>query len=1105
MSDKTEWYLNPDQLLGALRERNTRDDDRPLTPQIPGYEGFNELSRGGQGVVYSAVQRSTKRKVAIKVLLGGAWAAQERRRRFEREIDLIATLRHPNIVNLYDSGVTADGYPFFVMDYIEGMGLDEAIGVAADVYLGPDADCLDARAPASRAARAPLMALRPTLDLIAKIADAIHYAHQRGVIHRDLKPSNIRLDADVRPHLLDFGLAKAADDPSTGMHQVGVSETGAFMGSLPWASPEQVAGLPDEVDLRTDIYSLGVILYQMLVGQFPYRVSGPFSDVLENIRRAVPPKPSTFHAQINDEVDTIVLKCLAKEPERRYQTAGELARDLKHYLAGEPIEAKRDSAIYNLRKAMRRYRFAMRVGAGAVVFMLLASFWLSLLWLRAVQAEQSAAEQGANLARLSESERAARLRAEREALQAQAIAEFLENMLAKPVDLGREARVADVLDEAVAGLEAATDLSSEVEARLRLTIGASYATLGMYAEAEPQIERAVELRRRDPGEQHPDFAAALNALGQLRDDQGRLAEAEAAHRRALSIRRATLEPGDPAIAASLNNLAAVLRAAGRLDEARERYEAALALNRAAYGDEHPTIAIGLNNLAIVLKEQGDLAEAGRLHRAALALRRKLFGDEHPSIAIDLNNLAALLDEQGKYAESEVLYREALAMQRKFHGDQHQSVADVLHNLGVCRLNQGDVAEARRLLHAGLAMRQNLFGAAHPDVATSLHSLGVVAYALGEYDEAERDLRAALEMRRDLLGNRHPALIATLQNLGALLLDKQDYAGAKAAYAEAAEISRAVFSATNPLVATAAARLAAVYQVTGDLAKAETQRRAALQTWRVARGDDAVETLESEYELASLLNLRGRFDEALPLARAAYDGLRGQVGERDPRTLHALNNLAISLRQQDGLSEAIALYRGALQRMNIEPGDEDAETTGLLLNVGAMLLELGDPAALVEADVWLHQAYAARLRLYGPDHAETVFARLQLAILALDRGETTDAAAALGALVDEARAAWPPGHFMPYVVQGLYGQALFELDEFAAATTEVQEALTGLEATLGETHWRVAAVLERLISIRRAAGDQKEVERLQARLDQLRQSTAAAAVGEAAQTQPSFPP
>jgi len=321
---------------------------------IPGYRIDGEVHRGGQGVVFKALQLSTKRTVAIKVLLDGHYASAAAQRRFEREVELAASLQHPDIVAVFDSGTTAEGRQYCVMDLVDGMPLDKWLRESQ-----PD--------------------LKQALDLFAHICDAVHYAHQRGVIHRDLKPSNILIRKDGSPTVLDFGLAKQMDDADPL-----VSVTGQIVGTLPYMSPEQTRGASADIDVRTDIYSLGVVLYEMVVGKLPYPIEGSIPEIITNIGSTAPETPrqawipgkglraTTGKANpIDDEVETILLKCLAKERERRYQTALDLARDLRSYLAGEAIEAKRDSSWYIIRKTMKRNR-GLAITAAAFVLMLIA-------------------------------------------------------------------------------------------------------------------------------------------------------------------------------------------------------------------------------------------------------------------------------------------------------------------------------------------------------------------------------------------------------------------------------------------------------------------------------------------------------------------------------------------------------------------------------------------------------------------------------------------------------------------------------------------------------------------------------------------------------------
>lgn len=349
---------------GAGRRSN------PAGPTIEGYQLEEEIHRGGQGVVYRGVQLGTKRTVAVKVLLEGPFAGESTRRRFEREIELAAGLRHPNIVTILESGVSLGRY-YFAMEYIAGERLDR--------YLARRRPSLD-----------------QTLALLAKICDVVNHAHQRGVIHRDLKPANILVDAAGEPHMLDFGLAKHMTqmDPQQSTVQM-LSTSGQILGTVAYMSPEQAAGSLD-VDVRSDVYSLGVIFYEALVGQPPYTVSGPLGEILQRIAHDDAANPRSMALRIapdqrlDDELATILLKALEKEPERRYQTAGEFARDLRHRLAGAPIEAKRASGIYMLRKLLSRYR--LQAATAGVIVMMLVGFLITfaVLFTRERDARQEA-------------------------------------------------------------------------------------------------------------------------------------------------------------------------------------------------------------------------------------------------------------------------------------------------------------------------------------------------------------------------------------------------------------------------------------------------------------------------------------------------------------------------------------------------------------------------------------------------------------------------------------------------------------------------------------------------------------------------------------------
>lgn len=551
-------------------------DDLPPENAFPNYEVIREIHRGGQGVVYQAIQKTTKRKVAIKVLHGGPFTGAHGRARFEREVQVLGQLNHPNIVRIHDSGITTDGGFFYVMDYISGRTLDEVI---SDRKLSVD----------------------EIITLFTKICDAVNAAHLKGVIHRDLKPANVRVDANGEPIVVDFGLAKiSGPDAIDSGHKTPqlMTLTGQFIGSLPWASPEQAEGVPGNIDVRTDVYSLGVMLYQMLTGQFPYRVVGAMRDVLDNILRAEPARPSTIRRQVNDEVETIVLKCLSKERERRYQSAGELARDLRRYVAGQPIEAKRDSAGYVIAKTLARYRPWVIAAVVALVGVVAVSVVTTVLWRRAQAAEERTQ---AALVQTQAAEQRAKAQAER----------AQENFLAG------HAMAMSMLTQIQPELE---DLRGATKARELLLTQAQTYLDRLKSEAGDDPSLLLDLARAH--EQVADLQGGLYFFPKT--GQGESSDAHLA--KSKDIREALLLrlPADPRVHAAIARTrvreANALRAKNNLDAAREKYAAsideydramALASADPAYAADlaawRESRAWGLSFLGDVLTSLGDYA------------------------------------------------------------------------------------------------------------------------------------------------------------------------------------------------------------------------------------------------------------------------------------------------------------------------------------------------------------------------------------------------------------------------------------------------------------------------------------------------------------------
>lgn len=545
--------VSPDAPTAAESSQTSQPttESLPGRDAFPGYEIQREIHRGGQGVVYLANQLNTRRRVAIKVMHGGATLGSTGRTRFDREVQLLGQLNHPNIVKLHDSGVTTDGSYFCVMDYVSGRALDE---VMREQRRESRRDASTTRSR-GRSRTAGVDDISTTLEFFAKICDGVNAAHLKGVIHRDIKPANVRVDQNGEPVLVDFGLAKVTAgietdlDPSNPM-----TMTGQFVGSLPWASPEQAVGSGDAIDLRSDVYSLGVMLYQMLTGgKFPYPVIGNMRDVLDNIQRAEPERPSTVRRQINNEVETIVLKALAKERDRRYQSAGELCRDIRRYLRGEPIEAKRDAGWYVIRKALNRHKavvaFAACIGVvvtGSAVGM--TGMWRQAEGARAVAvAERDRAEDNLDAVRdlahtflYDFNDSIANLRgatAARKTILTKAI-EYVAILEAQP---GRSSDTADALADAH---ERLGDLYGAIYAA---NTGTTAQAMEHYLIAKGLRVGLVETHPKDPLYQSK-LARVWQRVGEARFRQESFDESLAAYRAGLDIAQLA---GDTATRASI--------------------------------------------------------------------------------------------------------------------------------------------------------------------------------------------------------------------------------------------------------------------------------------------------------------------------------------------------------------------------------------------------------------------------------------------------------------------------------------------------------------------------------------------------------------------------
>jgi len=801
---------------GALRDELDADaDDQPrsIPRRIGPYRIVRLVGEGGMGVVYEAEQEHPRRRVALKVMRT-VFASESALRRFEFEVEVLGRLEHPGIARLYDAGAAeTDGVrqSFFAMEFVDGL-------------------------PLTRYADRAKLDRRQRVELLARVCDAVQYAHQRGVIHRDLKPANILVHDDPgasstdsgggthvwnvgQPKVLDFGVARAADRElqHTTMH----TRAGQLVGTIPYMSPEQVSGAVNDVDVRSDVYALGVILFELIAGGLPYDLSDCSAlEAARVIREREPLRLGAVNSQARGDLETIVAKALQKDKDQCYASAAQFGADLRRYLRDEPIIARPASTFYQLRKLARRHKATTASTALALVGVLLGGSFAT--WQAIVATEQR--DRAVEAERLADAQLERAINAERRAVEqlenalaaerrAEAVNDFLRDMLraADPRRTAdRDITMIEVLDRASDMVDRRLTGDAVVAISVHEAIGDTYESLGVYDRAERHDRRALELAREVYGDDHAQTHAMRTNLALVLRQQNRYDEAESLAKQAYEGLLAAVGPDHDDTISALANLGLVYFDQARYEEAEPLLTEAVERRERIESEPSEGYFRHLGALGTLYAMTGRLEESERVHREVLERRLELLGPDHPDIIYSTNNLARILQERGKIDEAATMLDEAVESAPEILGEEHPITLTVMNNLGGIYTTLGRHAEAAEVFERVVEFSRRVHGERHGNTLTAMNNLAGSYEKLGQYDRAEPLYLATLEARRELYGDAHPNTLTSVNNLGFLYRATGRYTDAEPLFIQAVEGFTEAVGENHPSTLIATSNLGNLY-------------------------------------------------------------------------------------------------------------------------------------------------------------------------------------------------------------------------------------------------------------------------------------------------------
>jgi len=952
--------------------------------RIGAYRLLQQIGEGGFGAVFLAEQEEpVVRRVALKIIKLGMDTHQVVAR-FEQERQALAMMDHPNIARVIDAGATATGRPFFVMDLVTGLPIVEYCDKAK-------------------------LTIAQRLDLFVQVCGAVQHAHGKGIIHRDIKPSNILVATqDGRPiaKVIDFGIAKATSQKLT--DKTLLTEDRQVIGTLQYMSPEQAEGWLD-IDTRADVWSLGVVLYELLAGSTPFDrrmlQKASHADVQRMIREVEPQKPSTrigasgtdlptiadrrrtephrLGGLVRGELDWIVMKALEKDRTRRYETANGLANDVRRHLVGEAVHAAPPSTAYRVRTFLRRNR-ALAGGVVAVTAALLVGAigfaWQARIAQKerddALLARQEQAELRAKAEQLAAAESEQRRLAEQNERKAEAISGFLVEMLgaANLKALGREAKVADVLDRAADHIETAFQGQPATVASVRAILGRTYLSLGLLDDAQVHLQASLESRRQEYGERSVEFAFAKQELSAWQSQKGDFAAAAAGFREALEILRGVVGNDDARTVGFQVDYANALVRLDREAEAEPLMREALAALTRISGRDADKTQIAMNSLAVLLQGQKRLDEAEALYREALAIGQRVHGADHPDTLTVTVNLASLLRERGDLAAAEPLMVSAYVSVKRVYGPDHPRTGGVAGAYGQLLSVAGRWREALPLYEESLAVSRRVEGDQTLDTTIAKRRLAGVLASLLEWQRAIALLTEVVDTYTRLRGAEHRETISARMDLANTLVKDGRFADAETMFRDLLEVCPRAFGPDDPATIIANNSFAVMLLGQGRQADALPFLEKALEVGRRVQGKDHQNTLITELNYVGALRTLGRVDEAAAIGLGAADRFGRVFGSRHPNTANAHASCGQTLWKLERLDEAATHFAEAVAIRKAASGDGVPTFAGDALYLARVLLDDGRADA---AETVLREVEVVYGKVRGPSSRAVALAQVEL--------------------------------------------------------------------------------------------------------------------------------